>query len=160
MRQSKKYKSLAQVNLVVFRAMQDMIVNDLEPYLKKRLQDKIEEIVYESYTPVVYRRREEAGGLKDIRLMESVTLHSAPISGILQRLITQKTQLAKLTTGSTILAPRIQEEAGFAGDPAIGMPPRPYLEYLEKEIETNPSGVNNIIRKGFAKHGIRVRIRS
>lgn len=160
MRQSKKYKSLAQLNLVVFHAMQDMIVNDLEPYLKRRLQDKIEEIVYESYTPRVYQRRGEYGGLKDMRLMESVTLNSAPMGGILQRLITQKTLLSSPTKGSNILAPRIQEEEGFAGDPATGMPPRPYLEYLEKEIETNPSGVNNIIRKGFSRHGITVRIRN
>lgn len=50
-----------------FEDLLDVIEKDCEKYFIEKMQESVQEVVYDAYEPTYYQRREEDGGLKDPR---------------------------------------------------------------------------------------------
>lgn len=162
MRKNKEFQSLAGVNQAMHWVLYSIIKDELEPFLKEELQKEIQTRVYDTYTPTVYRRRGERGGLLDKSLMHSEMPYNDIINGEMLRVITQvvREAIGDGKGGTELLAPLIQEKDGYAGNPATGKPRRPYLMYLEESMTRNPAGISRILQRGFKNRGIQVQVRA
>lgn len=161
----KQFKDLSELHPYLYSIMTEVIIEDLEPYVKKLIQGAIYEKVYSTYQPVVYERRGDGvrvgkgGGLGDTKLMVSSTITNSLESGELHRFIENLAVAADNDRGlgPGEFAKAIQTQNLFAGDPAAGMPARPYMYVVKNRIENNPEEFLELIKKGFRKRNINVR---
>jgi len=72
-----KYRSLQSMYKEFKKTVTDTIEDVVPPIMKEKMAEAIELEVYMRYSPTMYIRREEDGGLSDIRNME----HSIDIKG-------------------------------------------------------------------------------
>lgn len=161
----KQFANVSELHAFIYVIMTQVIIEDLEPYVKKLIQGAIYERVYSTFEPSVYQRRGDGvrvgggGGLGDTKLMVSSTITNSLESGQLQRFIENLAVGADSARGfgPGEFAKAIETQSGFAGDPAAGMPARPYMFVVKDRIENNPEEFLELIKKGFRKRNINVR---
>lgn len=134
----------------------DVLMNEVRDAIVKVWLEHQQELVYDQYDPVQYVRRHSDGGLAD----------ESNISEIITGAVNKEIELTLMntTTGENDAAGRLINEliegtAGFAGDPDTGMPPRPYTEPAIRYLQSNRDIIRNAIQRGYARHGVVVRVR-
>lgn len=155
----KRFNSLEQLHSHVYTIFRQVVIEDLEPYIKELMKGAVYSEVYSTYDPPFYRRRYTKGGLGDTSLMVSSTIVDSLKSGELQRFIEHLAVGADSAMGFPPgeFAKAIQTRSKFAGNPETGMPPRPYMYVVKDRIENNPEEFLRILKKGFRERGINVR---
>lgn len=150
----RKYTSIRQLQMDLGKIVADVVLNEVRDEIVEVWLMHQAELVYEQYTPSWYQRRLDEGGLADPSNIETY----------IRGAVTKELQISleNVTRGSsdaTVLINRLIEgSSGYAGDPAMGMPPRPYTEPTIAYLKANPGHINDAIRKGFARHGIKIRV--
>lgn len=152
----RQYRNISQVSNAMGIVVADVVMNEVRDAIVKVWLDHQDELVYGVYDPMQYVRRGEQGGLADEDNIEEIVTGS--INKELEMILTNYTRGENDAAGQFINE-LIEGTAGFAGDPATGMPPRPYTEPAIRYLQSNRDILSNAIRAGFARHGIPVRVR-
>lgn len=154
-----KFETPKQLQTYLTKVIDDVIRNEVKTAIVEIWLAVQEERVYGTYeNPSRYNRRREDGGLAD---PDNIVF--ADVQGFKNGM---SYVLENITTGAgwddyvgKKINALIEGEAGFAGDPVTGMPPRPYTEEAVGIINSNPTAMKDALNKGFARHGIRITIR-
>lgn len=152
---SRSYTSLSHLHRDLSKIIADVVLTDVRDEIVRIWLEHQAERVYDTYDPMRYERRADKGGLADPQNIET------QISGAVTKEL--YVTLENITTGATdhvgkFINDLIEGKQGFAGDPNLGMPPRPYTEFAIEEIQKNPIRLQKAIIKGFARHGIKVTV--
>lgn len=152
----KPYRNLEAVEQAIGMLLYDIILNDLKDELVDIWFEHQQELVYDQYEPEEYVRRYSSGGLADRDNIRELVAGS----------ITKELQvfLDNVTTGADshmneLINHLIEGTDGFAGDPATGMPARPYTQAAIEYVHSNPNRIKAVLQAGFAKRGVNVVIR-
>lgn len=152
------FKNPKQLELHLNTVIDDIIRHEVKDTIVEIWLEVQKERVYDTYDPVRYSRRREDGGLADPENIEFTDIQK--FKGGLHYV------LENLTTGAgwddyvgKKINALIEGEAGFAGDPVTGMPPRPYTEEAVRLINSHPTAMKTALTQGFARHGIKTTIR-
>lgn len=153
-----KFDTPKQLKSYLTMVIDDIIRNEVRETIVDIWLKVQAERVYGTYIPKEYVRRREDGGLADPDNIEFADVQSFKNS--------VNYVLENITIGNgwddyvgRKINALIEGASGFAGDPATGMPPRPYTEEAIGVINSHPTAMKEALSKGFARHGVRVTIR-
>lgn len=150
------FKNPKQLELHLNTVIDDIIRHEVKDAIVEIWLEVQKERVYKTYDPIQYDRRLEDGGLADPDNI--VFADFQKFKGGLHYVLENITEGAGDVVGKKINA-LIEGEAGFAGDPVTGMPPRPYTEEAVRLINSHPTAMKTALTQGFARHGIKTTIR-
>lgn len=150
------FKNPRQLELHLNTVIDDIIRHEVKDTIVEIWLEVQKERVYDVYDPVQYERRGSDGGLADPENI--VFADFQKFKGGLSYVLENITEGAGDVVGKKINA-LIEGEAGFAGDPVTGMPPRPYTEEAVSLIKSHPTAMKTALSQGFARHGIKTTIR-
>lgn len=150
------FKNPRQLELHLNKVIDDIIRHEVKDTIVEIWLEVQKERVYKTYDPIQYDRRLEDGGLADPENIVFVDFQK--FKGGLSYVLENITEGAGDVVGEKINA-LIEGEAGFAGDPVTGMPPRPYTEEAVSLIKSHPTAMKTALSQGFARHGIKTTIR-
>lgn len=149
----RQFKNPKQLERYLETVVHDVIMTEVLDAMIDIWLQKLEENVYDDYEPRRYKRRATEGGLLDRRNIE-ITAEKGRSAF--------KYTLENMTQGAVdtdvLINQLIESEAGFAGDPDRGMPPRPYTDEAIEIINSNPESIRMAFRRGFARHGVSIRM--
>lgn len=151
-----KFNTPKQLESHLINVIDDIIRNEVKETIVKIWLEVQKERVYKSYDPIQYDRRKDEGGLADPENIDFVDVQK--FKGGLHHVLENLTEGAGDAVGAKINA-LIEGQAGFAGDPVAGMPPRPYTEEAVGLINSHPTAMKTALSQGFARHGIKTTIR-
>ncbi|MEJ7218480.1 hypothetical protein [Staphylococcus gallinarum] len=154
------FKNLSELNAHISIALQDVIQNEVANAVRKEWIASMEKNVYDPYKPKKYSRRSTDGGLSDPNNIQIVKESHAKDHALFI--------LENLTRGNgwddyagKLINSMIEGSDGFAGNPVIGMPARPYTEDAV-DFMTRGIGRNTILEalnSGLAKRGLNINIK-
>lgn len=153
---------LSQIKAKIETAVKDALSNEVAEAVREEEVKAIKETVYGAYSPVIYNRRADAGGLaSDENIEHSVegtTLHvrnttDANPAGTLNN--------DKVTTGKDL--PQLIEGGNGSGGsydwPIRGrdyMAPRPFTQDTVNKLERNKRHIE-ALKNGLTRQGLKVR---
>lgn len=150
------FKNPRQLELHLNKVIDDIIRHEVKDTIVEIWLEVQKERVYKTYDPIQYDRRLEDGGLADPDNI--VFADFQKFKGGLSYVLENITEGAGDVIGEKINA-LIEGQADFAGDPATGMPARPYTEEAVSLIKSHPTAMKTALSQGFARHGIKTTIR-
>lgn len=151
----KSFNTPKQLETHLLKVINDVIQTEVKDTIIQIWLAIQKERVYDVYEPEYYRRREHFGGLadEDNIIFTDIQKFKTDLDYTLENITTG----AGDAIGQKINA-LIEGKAGFAGDPATGMAPRPYTEEAVEIINTHPSAMKLALTRGFARHGIQITV--
>lgn len=150
------FKNMKDLQKHLEKAVSDVLRNEVNDTVRKTMQKNIDEVVYESYMPVKYERRDIGGGLiadENIQgTVEGLTLTVENITPFNQDPPSQNTG-----TGLVGLTEYGDGWGGYNYDhPRPGRPymnPRPFIQRTREELSETSKLVDSM-KTGLKKHGI------
>jgi len=145
----------------------------IEDVLADFMSDAVKEVVYENYTPSQYIRREDDGGLSDVRNMHitNVEVKGGKVSILFENLTTGQTSFLPIYNHNldSLHGKFISEtiEKGIKDNwyrPDVTddygrrpSDPRPFVEETIDMIRRNPQPLIEAIKRAYKKAGFQVR---
>ncbi|PCF50176.1 hypothetical protein [Staphylococcus delphini] len=158
MARNKTVSDLSQLEAMFAVALRDTINNEVFEVIRDELIMEMERRVYDVYEPKRYQRRGSSGGLKD---PDNYVITMPYISDKKMSFL-----IANLTKGNgdtldDFINDLIEGVDGFAGDPSLGMPARPYTEYAYSNLISSVSRNDMLeaLYKGLRKRGFNVSVK-
>ena len=152
----RQYQNLTQLHRDLSKIIADVVLVDLRDEIVRIWLEHQAELVYDTYDPIQYVRRADQGGLADPENIESFI--SGAVTKELHVRLENMTHPVHDAAGQ-FLNRLIEGKEGFAGDPNMGMPARPYTQPAIEYMQKNPARLKKVITEGFMRHGIRVNIK-
>lgn len=154
------FNNLSELNLYVSQVLTDVVKNEVAEAVRKELIASMEQNVYTPYSPKKYSRRSSDGGLSDPNNIQIVKeAHAKDYAHFIIENITKGNGWDDYS--GKLINSMIEGSDGFAGNPVIGMPARPYTEDAY-DFMTRGIGRNTILEalnSGLAKRGINIKIK-
>lgn len=150
-----KPKSLSEIQRDIQYKTLDVLMNRIEPIIKQWIQDATYDYVYSTYDPIDYVRREDVGGLADMKFMVDSMVHYDMVTGQIQRKI-EHLAVAKEDGpwGRGEFSKAIQRWHSYAGDPDTGMPARPYMFAVKARVDQEREYLYDEFIKGMRAKGV------
>lgn len=152
------FNSPAQLEVYLREAIDSVIKNEVFNVIRKEWLETQNERVYSVYEPKKYRRR-DTNGLSD---PSNIILHPPNNSAVMVEYVMEN--IAKGNGwdewNGKLINDMIEGSTGFAGDPANGMPARPYTEETVANLTSGIARdtIKQAIFDGMKKHGISITI--
>lgn len=153
------FRNTAEMQIYLEKIMRDVMREDVIPVIVNEWLEVQDERVYNSYSPFEYERRGSTGGLADPNNIQVSEHKVNSVSSFVLENITKGNGWDNWN--GKLINDLIEGADGFAGNPANGMPARPYTEEAVANLKSGVSRneLLHAIEKGFAKRGININIK-
>lgn len=150
-----EFKTPKQLETYLLKVINDVIQTEVKEIIIQIWLAIQKERVYDVYEPEYYKRREHFGGLadEDNIIFTDIQKFKTDLDYTLENITTG----AGDAIGQKINA-LIEGKAGFAGDLATGMPPRPYTQEAIEIINSHPTAMKSALTRGFARHKLSITV--
>ncbi|EKI4463981.1 hypothetical protein PCV68_000958 [Staphylococcus pseudintermedius] len=158
MARNKTVSDLSQLEAMFAVALRDTINNEVFEVIRDELIMEMERRVYDVYEPKRYQRRGSSGGLKD---PDNYVITMPYISDKKMSFLIENLTKGNGDTLDDFINDLIEGVDGFAGDPSLGMPARPYTEYAYSNLISSVSRNDMLeaLYKGLRKRGFNVSVK-
>lgn len=153
------FRNTAEMQIYLEKIMRDVMREDVIPVIVNEWLEVQDERVYNSYSPYQYERRGATGGLADPNNIQVSEHKVNSVSSFVLENITKGNGWD--SWNGRLINDLIEGADGFAGNPATGMPARPYTEEAVANLKSGVSRneLLHAIESGFAKRGININIK-
>lgn len=154
------FSNTAQLEAYVKHALEDVILKDLYPIVQNEWLRVMYKNVYNVYSPTVYERRQHEDGLGDPdNIIISLNKDTGKVTEFLMENIAKGNGWDEYK--GKLINHMIEGVDGFAGNPAEGMPARPYTEETVAEIVhgITSESFKYALSNGLKRHGLTINIK-
>ena len=152
-----KFKNLSQLQAHLEKNVHKILSKSasVERILAEAMSQGVIDVVYEHYSPSVYERRGDEGGLSDVRNMEisSVTVEDGKVKLIMENLTKGNDSMSGEYISDMIIE---GDESAWSNPVGAWSVKRDYITYTVDQLKNNPSELIEELKSLLKNKGYRV----
>lgn len=156
-----KFRNLSEIQKYLEANTAKMLANsmDIERILADTMYEKVWQYVYDAHDPKEYNRREEEGGLADIR---NYAITDFGVRDGKAYLVFENLTQGNDNLRTVYLTDTIEEgiKSNWGNPDGVWSNPRPFVTETVRALRENPQELLDAIKKGFEQQGMKVKQRS